>query len=303
MYDLVSIGNISLDTFYRGESLTYDAGRFKLAVGGKYFADFAKQALGGGGANVAIGVSKHGLKTAVIGTIGNNPFKRTILLTLEEAGVSTELCVIEDEYLNVSAILLTAKGEKTIVHYSTEHKGILRELERDQSTFKTKMFYLGNLPDVSIYERTRFVEKAKRQTIPVAVNLGVQDCRLPKTALRPLLTHLDILILNGHEFAELVKAQYKDIHFKEDIIGWYIPQLKHKHVIVTEGVRGSYLYFNSKVHHQKSEEILEVTDTTGAGDGFTAGFLSSYLKGDRIEKAMKIASEYAAKIIKKIGAN
>lgn len=114
---------------------------------------------------------------------------------------------------------------------------------------------------------------------------------------------IDILILNGHEFAELVKAPYKDIHFREDVVGWYIKPLKGKIIIITEGKKGSYVYLNGKVSHEKAIEIKKIIDSTGAGDGYSAGFISEYLKTKNIEKSMIKGSIYAARILTKLGAN
>ena len=70
MYDLISIGNISIDLYFKGDALTFQNNRFQLAVGGKYFADHFYTGIGGGGVNIAIGASKFGLNTAVLGTVG-----------------------------------------------------------------------------------------------------------------------------------------------------------------------------------------------------------------------------------------
>ena len=301
MYDLVSVGNISVDLFFQGESLTHDRERFQLAIGGKYFTDKAVQTVGGGGANVAIGVAKHKLNAAVLGTIGNNPFKKTILDVFEKAHVSTSLCGYQDNFMNMSAILLTQKGEKTVVHYSTPHQHILKNSE--DRLYKTKLLYMGNIPDVSIYERTRFLTKAKKAGIKRFVNLGIKDCRLPKNAIRPFLEEVDVLIVNGHEFAELVKAPYDDIHFHEDVVSWYIPHLKETLVIVTEGKRGSYAYYRGHIHHQEALPIEHMVDATGAGDGFTAGFIAGFCQADDIRTAMKSGASYAVKILSRIGAN
>lgn len=301
MYDLVSIGNISVDTFFQGESLTHDKERFNLAIGGKYFVDKVVQTLGGGGANVAIGVAKHKLKSAVLGTIGNNSFKKLILESLNENNVSTELCTYEDNFTNVSSILLTPKGEKTVVHYSSPHQHILKEV--NYRIFKTKMVYLGNVPEISIYERMRFLEKLQFMKIKCIVNMGIRDCRLPKSALTFFLDHVNVLIVNGHEFAELVKAPYADIHFKEDVVSWYLPNMKKKLVIVTEGKHGSYAYHNGNVYHQPVFPIEKIVDETGAGDAYTSGFIAGYFKSDDIRLAMKEGAQYALKILGKIGAN
>ena len=39
MYDLICVGNIAIDLYYRGKTLTNKDGRFQLAIGGKYHAD------------------------------------------------------------------------------------------------------------------------------------------------------------------------------------------------------------------------------------------------------------------------
>lgn len=303
MFDLISIGNISIDLFFRGEALTYRDARFQLAVGGKYFADQFQTSIGGGGTNVAIGAAKQNLKTAVLGTIGNNPFKEMIVQMLETHRISTDLCSYEDDYYNISCILLTKMGERSIVHYSTPHRNILRKAASIKRLIETKIVYLGNLPDVSLTEREVTLNLCKKNNILTVVNLGVKDCRRPKHQLQNFLKKVDVLIVNGHEFAELVKAQYQDLHFGENVVDWYIPELKDKTVIITEGKKGSYGYFEDIVYHQKALEIEKITDTTGAGDAYTAGFISEYFTTRNVEKAMEKGSRYALKILAKIGAN
>ncbi len=303
MYDLISIGNISVDLFFKGDSLTFKDDRFQLAVGGKYFVEQFDSCVGGGGANVAIGAAKHGLKSAVLGLIGENSFKKMILHVLEEYKVSTRLCSIEEEYFNISSILLSEKGERSIIHYSTPHQHILGKDVSINRLIDTKVLYLGNVPDVPLAEREMTLNLCKKNHSLTVINLGVKDCRRPKKQLEHLLKKTDILILNGHEFAELVKAQYKDLHFGENVVKWYIPELDETLIIITEGKKGSYAYVADKVVHQKAVEVDKIVDTTGAGDGYTAGFISEYHKSKNVEKAMEKGAHYAARILGKLGAN
>src|SRR3989344_1734033 len=303
MFDLISIGNISIDLYFKGSSLTFEKDRFQLAIGGKYFVDQFHTGIGGGGVNVAIGVAKEGIKSAVMGTIGNNPFKKMILQLLEAKQVSSKLCFIENDYYNISSILLSEKGERSIIHYSTPHKNILRKASSINNLIEAKIVYMGNLPEVSLTEREVTLNLCKKNNIMTVVNLGVADCRRSKQQLRQLLKKIDILIINGHEFAELVKAPYKDIHYKENVVEWYFPELEDKTVVVTEGKKGSYAYMGGKVYHQKAIEVDKIVDATGAGDGYTAGFIAEYFHSKDIEKSMQKGSLYASKILAKIGAN
>lgn len=303
MYDIISIGNISIDLFFKGKSLTYDLNRFQLAVGGKYFVDYFHSSVGGGGANVALGCAKHGLKSAVYSIIGANSFKKIIFEELELRNVSTKLCRFEEKYFNVSCVLLSAKGERSIIHYSTPHEHLFKERSIIDKLSETKNLYLGNLPNVPLNERIALLSAIKSKNVNVYVNLGVTDCRRPKSQILELLKNIDILILNGHEFSELVKAPYKDIHFKENVVDWYIKQLKDKLVLITEGEKGSYAYLNGKVYHEPAQKLKEIVDTTGAGDAYSAGFISDYSKDKNVSRAMSKATNYAQRILTKVGAN
>lgn len=303
MHDLISVGSISIDFYFRGDSLTYKENRFQLAIGGKYSVDNFYTGLGGGGANVAIGIKKHGWETAILGTIGNNIFKQFIINRLDQFKINHRLCDIVDNYFNLSTILLTKKGERTILHYVSPHQKLFDHHISINQLINTKVLYLGNLPDIALDERISLLSFAKQHKIMTVLNLGIKDCRRPKNQIKNLLEKTDILILNGHEFAELVKAAYKDIHFHDDVVKWYIPYLSNRTVIITESSKGSYGYFQNKVYFQKVIKTDQIIDTTGAGDGYTAGFIAEYLKSKDIEKAMLSGSKYAVKILSKIGAN
>ena len=303
MYDLISVGTISIDLYFLGKSFTFKDNRFALALGGKYQAENFYLSVGGGGTNVAIGVAKHGYKVGILGKIGNNPFKKIIVDYLKDHQISLNLIDFEDNYYNLSTILLTQKGERTILHYSTPHQHLFSSTNPLIGITRTKMVYLGNLPEVSLTQRVKFLKFLKKHNIARIVNLGVFDCRRPKNQIKEILEEVDILIVNGHEFSELVKAQYADIHFYEDVISWYIPYLKEKIVVITNGEKGSYAYYQGKVFFQKALKPAKILDTTGAGDGFTAGFISEFLASKDLVKSLKKGALYASCILGKIGAN
>ena len=138
--------------------------------------------------------------------------------------------------------------------------------------------------------------------IPFAINLGILDCRRPGAQLEPLLEKLSVLILNTHEFSELVKIPYTKLNFKEDLRR-HIPQLRDKILVVTDGEKGSTSYFDDEILHINALKAKRVVDTTGAGDAYTAGFLSRYMKDQNIPAAMQLGAKYALRIVEKLGAN
>ena len=70
MSEVLSIGSLTLDLFFQDQSLTIKKNRFNLALGGKYVVASFNQGIGGGGGNVAVGLSRAGIKTALWSEIG-----------------------------------------------------------------------------------------------------------------------------------------------------------------------------------------------------------------------------------------
>ncbi len=301
MLDLITIGNISADLYFRAEKLTTKDKRYFLALGGKYYVNEFYFKIGGSAANVAIGAKKNRLKVAPCAIIGNNPFRKQIIHFLKLKGIPTSLSLFKQNYSNISVILLKETGERTIINYETGHdhpeedKLILKKIK------KTRSIYLGNLPDISFSERERLLRHLKKSGVFIFANFGAKDCCKPKKKLEQLLKFVDVLILNTHEFSQLAKRPYVNIDFSQDV-SKMVP-MKKKILIVTDAEKGSHGYHNQRVFYQKAIRPRKILDTTGAGDGYTAGFISEYLKTEDIQKAMRRGAYYASKILAKIGAN
>lgn len=301
VYDLITIGDVTIDLYFKSESLTENKGRFHLAIGGKYVVDHFYESLGGGGANVAVGAAQLGLNVAVLGKVGENVFKQIIIQKLIQKNVSTEFLLSDRTYANISSILLSKSGDRTIIHHVTPNETLaLSEIIR-QNLVKTKMIYMGNLPNISIEERESILSFLKKKGVTTCLNLGVSDCRKPFSQATKLINWADIFILNTYEFAELVKRKRESINFNKDIREKI--NFKDKLLILTDGKNGSYIYSNDEVYHQKATRVEKIIDATGAGDAFTSGFLVEYLRSGGAKQAVRLGSDYAAKILQKIGAN
>ncbi len=302
MFDLISIGNISADLYFSAEDLTKKGDRLSLAIGGKYRSEEFRMSVGGGGANVSIGGRKNGLRTAVVGIVGNNVFRKAIMQRLETAKVNTNHLMFNQTAVNVSTILLQKNGERTVIAHQSSHEHILEDAHVSGRKFKTRAVYFGNLPHVSVKERRSLMKSLKTKDIEVFVNVGPLDCCKPKTYLKELLEFTDVLIVNTHEFADLVKKDEKDINLKKSVLHM-LPFMKESILIVTDGKNGSHGYEGDKVFFCPIVKENVIADTTGVGDGYTAGFIASYLRHSDVQRAMKAGSRYASKIIARIGAN
>lgn len=300
MYDLISVGNIAVDLYYKGKTLTNKDGRFQLAIGGKYHADYFHEDIGGGGCNVAIGVAKHGLKTAVFARIGNNNFKENILNKLKQKNVSSEFCQFEENYNIVSSILLTETGERTIISYDSPGHLVKKFFLHDELK-KAKNIYISSLTNVSLEDKIQIITYLEGDQTLTFVNLSIVDCRREPEVLYKIFDSLDVLIINSHEYSEIIKKRYEEIDFKNLEIT--LPYLNERILIITDAENGSYGYYKNKKYFQAAVEPKKIVDTTGCGDAYTAGFIAQYLKTKDIKSSMESGAKYAAEKLSRIGAN
>lgn len=300
MYDFISIGNISIDLYFKSKSLTKSENRFNLAIGGKYYADFFYEDIGGGGCNVAVGVAKHGLKTAIFARIGNNPFKEIILNKLKLKNVSSEFCQYEDNYNIISSILLTDTGERTIISYDTPGH-LARNFFLHEKLKNARNIYISSLSNVSLEEKVKIIAHFKGDETLTFVNLSIVDCKRKTETLGKIFDCLDVLIVNAHEYCEIIKNPYEETNFKS--LQVTLPYLNDRILIITDAEKGSYGYFKNEKFFQEAVRPEKIVDATGCGDAYTAGFIVQYIKSRNIKASMLAGAEYAAEKLGRIGAN
>ena len=74
-----------------------------------------------------------------------------------------------------------------------------------------------------------------------------------------------------------------------------------KMLILTCGINGSYVFTPGHVSFQPTPQV-EVADTVGAGDSFTAAFIASILKGKSVTEAHRLAVQTSAYVCTQNGA-
>ena len=84
------------------------------------------------------------------------------------------------------------------------------------------------------------------------------------------------------EASKLISSSYKNI----------------KLIIITLGSDGAYVYAsqNKKEYYREGEKV-RVVSTVGAGDSFSAAFVTEYLSGGNIESALDKAVKLSAYVV------
>lgn len=301
MFDAISLGSLTLDLFFQDESLTLRNNRFFLALGGKYVVEHFSESMGGGGANVAIGLARAGIQTALwsqIGTAGLSLYIRTQLLA---EGIHLELMQEKSDFASLSAILLSPKGERTILTHRSEHIVLDMSVQRLEALKHVRLVFIGSLPESSLSERVKIAKTARTKGASVTVNLGVKDCRKGQE-VRPLLQQATTLILNRYELADLLRIPANEL-----VLGSanYHNRLNLEDkciLVITDGEFGAYAQTKSEIFFQSALKVPRVHDTTGAGDAFTSGFLSAQFYGKSAKEALACGAKNAVSVIGRLNA-
>ena len=116
-----------------------------------------------------------------------------------------------------------------------------------------------------------------------------------------LLKHADILKLN-HEELPVLAYMLKIPGHQSDVLN-VLQQTYHlKMIVLTKGAEGSVLYTPNCVSTCQAPADLEIVDTVGAGDAFTAAVTVGVLKGQDLDTIHKSANQLAAYVCTQQGA-
>ena len=122
-----------------------------------------------------------------------------------------------------------------------------------------------------------------------------------KEVIQESLTRCDILKINDEEI-ETVARMFGYSGLNMENIAWLLlGKYGLQMVVLTCGVKGSYVFVPGKCSFQNTPKV-EVADTVGAGDSFTGAFCAAILKGLSMEEAHKLAVEVSAYVCTQNGA-
>ncbi len=293
MYDVICLGSATTDIFI-DTGLREKSGKIVYPLGTKIPIKELNFGIGGVGVNVAVGLSRLGLKTAYLGKIGDDDSGRRILKCLKKEKIS----FIGKKTRGITGygfILDTYERNRTILTYHglTDN---FRLNEINMNKIKTKWMFFSSLRGESIKTEDKMVQWCKKNHIKIAFNTDAKVLKKARINLKKILKNLDIIILNKEEAQSLAAGNDSKVLVKK------IYRQGPKIVVITDGKNPIYAFDGKKIYKVKPRNI-KVVERTGAGDAFSSGFLAGYIKTKSIDKALKIALVNSESVIQHFGAH
>ncbi|MFW9780055.1 MAG: carbohydrate kinase family protein [Candidatus Heimdallarchaeota archaeon] len=299
------LGHISVDIFISRATLE----EISAKIGGCIQSQDLVMHGGGDAANVAYWLAAKGRPVSFFGVIAKDPMGEFLRNDLEQVGVNCFLKKSQDYPTASILVIIEPNGERSFVQNGESQNDLLwKDLPLTQifqsGIIYTSAYTLERNPIKSTMKRLfQYIKHQEKKSPEVIFNLAsfttIEKCR--DEIINGILPFTDILIGNRNEFLLLVQHSKWKEWSKVGLR--LIRQSPHLHtVLITDGENGCYYITKDMKGHIAAPKV-NVIDTTGAGDGFSAGFIAGYTTLERdIPKSVELGVKLGSEICKGFGA-
>lgn len=224
------------------------------------------------------------LSLYIIGAVGNDEYGREILRSLEGKKIDrTHIHVLEGPTA-YNRTYLTEEGDR---YYKEDswNSGVMVDYKLSDSD--RELLKSADLVQVTTHSPnfSEVIECKKEKYFPLAADF---DVRRDYENWDKLLPYVDFVFISGNDEVVL-KAEELSKKYNDSVF------------IVTLAEKGSVAFKDGMRYDSKAVKVDRVTDTTGCGDSYAAGFLAEYLLSGNIKRSMEKGSEKAAETLSFIG--
>jgi 2-dehydro-3-deoxygluconokinase len=246
-------------------------------------ADRFVRSVAGAESNVAVGVTRLGLRASWCGRVGDDALGLGVLDRLRGEGVDLSRAVI-DAHASTGVLVRDRHAERTVnVSYArTGSAGSRLEPDDvDPMWIAAARFLhlsgitpaLGRAPAEAVaYAASVAVEHGTRVSLDFNLRRRLWSDAQAAAALSPLLSSVDTLFAGEDELL-VVSAQGT----VRDGVRWALDSGVTS-VVVKSGSAGATAYSTASSMHAASPRVT-VVDAVGAGDAFVAGYLAAVVAG------------------------
>lgn len=272
----------------------------------RYVSNFSRK-VGGAELNFAIGCARLGLKSKWVSRLGGDEFGRVIYNFARGEGIDVSEVKFVEGYptsLNFKEIREDGSGKTFYYRYQSpiltmQPSDITEELFEGVSIVHLTGVFLAIDPknlEISI----KVLKLAKEKNIPVSfdpnIRLKLWTIDEANAAYRKIFPYVDIL-LTGRDEIELILGDSA-----EKTLTDFAEHNQISHLVIKDGGNGSKVLVNKEWHSKEAFKVQPI-DTVGAGDGFDAGYIYSYLHHYSPAESLQFANGVGALVTTVSGDN
>jgi 2-dehydro-3-deoxygluconokinase len=250
--------------------------------------------VGGAESNVAIGLARLGHEVGWISRVGADEFGACVQSTIRGEGVDTTQVIRDEEAPTGVYFKERRRADHTRVYYYRDGSAASRlgpaDLDPDYVDQADYLHLTGITPALS--ERCReatweALRIADERDVAVSFDPNVRrklwSEEEARSTLREMLPHVQI-VLTGEGEATLLTGEADP-----EAAARALRELGPSQVVVRLGADGALGLGPDGVERRAAIEV-EPVDVVGAGDAFTAGYLSGQLRGESVGRSLQIGN-------------
>ncbi|MGA3184811.1 MAG: sugar kinase [Candidatus Dormibacteria bacterium] len=248
--------------------------------------------VGGCAANVAVGLSKLGVGSRVVGRVGRDAFGDFVISALTGFGVDVSLIVRSETRGTSKTVIVPVVGEdRRYIHTLGANAELAEQDFGARAMSGVEVVYLGGylvLPGLrpgAVAELFGAAHRAGARTLLDVVLPGDAEASLDE--LRSILPSVDFFLPNYDEACHLTGE--RDPERQAALFN----KAGAETVIITMGSEGSLVRSPTDTRRLTAPSV-DVVDGSGAGDAFTAGLIVGILEGWPLEQSLRFASAAGA---------
>ena len=243
----------------------------------------------GSPANVGFSDAVLGLRTGLIGAVGDDPHGFAYKAKLQQYDIQDHVQTYSGES-GICYTFITEDGERTFLSLMNlaPRFDLTRAPVQARALHTSCYEVVGKENDFLEY-----LSRGKKAGAKISLDLAdPKTCRKIGEKMPQLLDLVDILFASPEEYEAAVGEQFSSPK---------MDSFKHEVLCLKFGKDGSRIVTTTEDHRVPIFPAT-IVNTNGAGDSYAAGFLSSYLTGHSLLECGTRGSEIASRVISQVGA-
>lgn len=241
----------------------------------------------GSALRVALPLAKLGIKSFILGCVGNDLYGKEIISKVRKESLSTSgIKVIKDKNTGVCIAIRNEKGERAYISYL----GSLSFLSLKELPFTEYLILTGYFTLSCIRKNLKnLFELAKKNKTFILLDTGWDTNGWKEKTKREIFSLLPLVdvFLPNYDEARALTDEVDEIKIAKKLFSY-----GSSAVIIKLGERGSLTITKEGIFKEKANKV-KVIDTTAAGEAFNAGVIYGLLKKWDMQNILKFANTLA----------
>ena len=260
-----------------------------VAKGTEVFADrFFFTA--GGSFNIAANMHKLGLDVGFCAHLGTDLGSHMIRQEMKRIGLAKDYLIEHDNMMIAVTVSISDQDDRAFLSYIDPTPSWTDTALPDHGT--PSVVFIPGIPDepASIFD---YIDKMKAAGSVIVCDSAHIEHKVTENDIDKLMQRLDVFICNEKEALALTGRPSPER--SAVILGKYCPE-----VVVKMGKRGALTFTGGLVIMERPIKT-KTLDTTGAGDGFNAGYLYGICEGMLIERRLRLGNVVGGMVVQGMG--